>query len=32
VQNGNVQVYLSIVVVGALLLGAVVAAAVGVGA
>jgi NADH-quinone oxidoreductase subunit L len=31
-QNGNVQVYLSIVVVGALLVGAVVVAAVGVGA
>ncbi len=30
-QNGNVQVYLSIVVVGALLVGAVVVAAVGVG-
>jgi len=31
-QNGNVQVYLSIVVVGALLVGAVVVAAVGMGA
>jgi NADH-quinone oxidoreductase subunit L len=32
VQNGNVQVYLSIVVVGAVVVGAVVAAAVGAGA